>query len=89
MYINLMIQIKHYVNVKKAKKSFADARKKLLNFYNELFNAEMFEQMTIYCFKERFAAKMKTKITIEIIKKKKLILNVIFLFSADNIFLEI
>ena len=72
IYINLMIQIKHYVNVKKIKKSLADARKELLNFYNEFFNAKMFEQVIIYCFKKRFAANVKTEVTVEITEKKKI-----------------
>ena len=67
-----MIQIKYYVNVKKTKKSPADARKKLLNFYDEFFNAKMFEQMTIHYFKKRFAVKMKAEITAEITEKKKI-----------------
>ena len=71
MYTNLMIQVKHYVDVKKAKKSSADARKELLNFYDELFNAEVFEQVAIHCFKERPAAEVEAETIVEVAEKKK------------------
>ena len=44
--------MKHYVNAKKISKS-RDARQNFLNFYDELPNAEFFDEVDKNCFKER------------------------------------
>ena len=47
-----MIQMKKYTDVKKTDKA-RNARQDLLNFYNELFNAEFFDEVSKHCFKKR------------------------------------
>ena len=72
MYINFMIQVKHYVDVKKTEKSVADARVELLNFYKKLSNAKSFEHVDITCFKERSSHEMKQDETVEKTQKKEM-----------------
>ena len=72
MYINLIIQVKYYVNVKKIKKSITNARVKFLNFYKKLSNVESFEYIDITCFKERSSYKIIQDETVEKTQKKKM-----------------
>ena len=69
IYINLMIQVKHYVDTKKAGKGVAEARMKFIDFYKELPNAEVFEHVDITCFKERPANEAEEEQTAK--KEKK------------------
>ena len=52
LYVNLCKETKKYLDKKRAGSGVADARKKLLSFYNHLPVAEEFERVTRACFKE-------------------------------------
>lgn len=66
-----MIQIKHYVNVKKFDKIF-DVRQDFLNFYDELFNVEFFNEVDKNCFKKRSSKNQAAEKTANIVKKQKI-----------------
>ena len=74
MYTNLMIQMKHYVDIKKTSKGIAEARNELIEFYKELPNAEAFEHVDKTCFKERPAGDVEEEQSAEKAKKEEVCL---------------
>ena len=81
-----MIQVKHYVNVKKIDKSVKDARDELIFFYKQLFNAEIFEHVAINCFKKRATHEVKIDKTAKKAVQKEII---IFLIHSRSSMFEI
>ena len=75
IYTNLMIQVKKYHDTELQEVGVADARIKLLAFYDELPNAEVFQEVSIQCFKERDPQDVAEADSVEKAKKKEVSLS--------------